>query len=104
MNKDPESWACVKPECVVEGSKAQVRNVLAMAIEDIALLSEKLLVAKARVSELDALFDRMWEADMRGVERWRSANPGNDLVLPDRSKLTEWLLSERFKPEEGEST
>ena len=31
---------------------------------------------------------------MRAVEMWRTANPGNDLVLPDSAKLTVWMLEQ----------
>lgn len=43
--------------------------------------------------DLQKTFDLMWAADMRAIKRWQAANPGNDLVWPDRSKLTEWLLN-----------
>ncbi len=42
--------------------------------------------------ETQALFDTMWEADMRAIKLWQAANPGQDHVWPDRSKLTQWLL------------
>jgi hypothetical protein len=54
MNKDPESWARVSVEAVCAGSPAQVRNVLAMALDDIRTLSmqmnywRKLAVAHGR--------------------------------------------------------
>jgi hypothetical protein len=47
-----------------------------------------------RLVELEALFEKMWDADMRGVAVWRLANPGNDLTLPDRAKFTEWMLTQ----------
>ena len=39
---------------------------------------------------LDAV---IWE-DERGVELWRAAHPGKELVIPDRAKLLEWLLEQ----------
>jgi hypothetical protein len=39
-------------------------------------------------------FDMRWEAQLRGVERWREANPGNDLVMPDHADLIVWLLEQ----------
>ncbi|MBO9624121.1 MAG: hypothetical protein J7500_15545 [Sphingomonas sp.] len=72
----------------------------AQAQGEIARLSgeEGLAIYKAaeRAAELQRTFDLQWDADMRAVQRWRAANPGNDLVLPDRGKLTEWLLERAF--------
>jgi hypothetical protein len=45
--------------------------------------------------ELQAVFDRLWDCDMRAIKRWQEAHPGNDLVWPDRGKLAEWLMAER---------
>lgn len=39
MNKDPDSWLKVKALSVCAGSRAQVENVLQMALEDIATLA-----------------------------------------------------------------
>lgn len=52
---------------------------------------------EARVEEWKKRFDLFWKAQMRGVEAWRKANPGNDLVLPDMAKLTEWLVGQVAK-------
>ena len=46
----------------------------------------------SEVGELQEVFDFQWRANMLAVEMWRTANPGNDLVLPDSAKLTVWLL------------
>ena len=45
-------------------------------------------------SELEDIFEKVWDADMRAIAAWQAANPGNDMVWPDRSELTLWLLSE----------
>ena len=42
LNKDPESWARVKPEAVLSGSPVQAYNVLQMALQDIATLAAEL--------------------------------------------------------------
>lgn len=42
LNKDLESWACVEPEIVLSGSKAQGVNVMKMALEDIQSLGREL--------------------------------------------------------------
>lgn len=41
LNKDPESWARVAPDAVIDGSKAQAENVLRMALEDIGRLGNE---------------------------------------------------------------
>jgi hypothetical protein len=46
----------------------------------------------AERDEFQQVFDMQWKADMRAVEMWREAHPGNDLVLPDSAKLSVWLL------------
>lgn len=48
--------------------------------------------AEAALAEKQELFDRLWEADMRGIKMWQEANPGNDLVLPDRAQHVAWVL------------
>jgi hypothetical protein len=42
LNKSPQEWALVIPAVVVDGSAAQNRNVLAMALQDIARLAARL--------------------------------------------------------------
>lgn len=39
MNRTPEEWSLVKPDAVVAGSAAQARNVLEMALQDIARMA-----------------------------------------------------------------
>lgn len=56
---------------------------------------------RAEVDELRQVFDMRWNADMRAIQRWREAHPGNDLVLPDHADLCVWLL-EKLKPYEDE--
>jgi FtsZ-binding cell division protein ZapB len=48
----------------------------------------------AEVAEYEAAFDAQWNADMAGVQMWREAHPGNDMVLPDRTNFTAWILAE----------
>jgi hypothetical protein len=50
------------------------------------------LCALADKSQLQRTFDLRWDADMRAIKRWQAANPGNDLVWPDRADLVVWLL------------
>lgn len=49
----------------------------------------------ARNHELEQSFDLRWNADKRAIKRWREANPGNDLIMPDHADLCVWLLDER---------
>ncbi|MHC2399163.1 hypothetical protein ACVMGC_003707 [Bradyrhizobium barranii subsp. barranii] len=59
---------------------------------ELEMLRLALAAAKEETAELQDIFDLQWEADMRGGRRWREANPGNELVLPDRANLVVWLL------------
>lgn len=70
MHKDPESWARGSPFAVAEGSAAQLRNVLTMALDDIAELAriingerdarQKYEVAlRAKDAAMGVLFDRL---------------------------------------------
>ena len=45
-------------------------------------------------ADLRNTLDAVIWADERGVELWRAAHPGNELVIPDRAKLLEWLLEQ----------
>ena len=58
---------------------------------------EVLVVERAtlreQVADLQRTFDLMWRADQRAIKLWQEKNPGNNLVWPDRSKLTGWLLN-----------
>ncbi len=54
-------------------------------------------VPKALLDQKQDLFERMWDADMRGIEAWRKAHPGNDLVMPDRADMMEWLCGQRHE-------
>ena len=36
---------------------------------------------------LNAIFEKQYDRDMEASMEWRKANPGNDLVLPDRGSL-----------------
>ncbi len=68
-------------------------------MEEIKRLRTELATLRAENAELQRTFDMNWDAQMRAVERWREANPGNELVLPDTADLTLWLL-ERAEPAE----
>jgi hypothetical protein len=42
----------------------------------------------------DHSFNLRWKADMRAIERWQEAHPGNELTWPDHADLCVWLLEE----------
>lgn len=50
--------------------------------------------AKDDKSELEVLFDLQWKADQRAIKRWQEANPGSDLVWPDRADMVVWLMDQ----------
>jgi hypothetical protein len=66
--------------------------------EDVLTLIADLRAARVDLADLQSTFDRMWDADQRAIMRWQEAHPGNDMVWPDRSRLTEWLLERAFPP------
>lgn len=47
--------------------------------------------------EMQELFDLEFEADQRAIKRWQEANPGNDLVWPDRANMVVWLMEQYAK-------
>ena len=49
---------------------------------------------KAELEDMQMTLDLRWKADMRAINRWRAANPGNDLTLPDHADLVVWLLEQ----------
>jgi len=53
--------------------------------------------AEGERDEYKQLFGIQWDADRRAVEEWRAANPGNDLVFPDSTRLAVWALEQRDK-------
>lgn len=42
LNRTAEQWAKVRPDAVVEGSAVQARNVLEMALQDIAAQAQRI--------------------------------------------------------------
>ena len=56
--------------------------------------ADRIEALTSEVGELQEVFDFQWRANMLAVEMWRTANPGNDLVLPDSAKLTVWMLEQ----------
>ena len=48
----------------------------------------------AQCDEMEQLFDLQHKADRRAVVRWRAANPGKDMVFPDRADLVVWLMGQ----------
>lgn len=51
LNKDPESWAAVSPDDVLAGSVTQARNVIIMALQDIARLANEVERLRAERDE-----------------------------------------------------
>lgn len=56
--------------------------------------ADEITTLRAEVSELNSMFDAQWNADMAGVQMWREAHPGIDMVLPDRKGFTAWILAD----------
>jgi hypothetical protein len=59
---------------------------------------------RALLDERDAqerMLSAIWNADAKAIKAWQDANPGNDLVWPDRKKRVAWLLDERDRLREA---
>lgn len=65
---------------------------IAALFDEAGTTMKELLEEACKANQLQRLFDLRWEADMRAIKRWQAANPGNDLVWPDRADLVVWLL------------
>lgn len=65
-------------------------------IEFLKEMERKLDAARAELCEFDHTFALRRDADMRAIDRWRKAHPGNDLALPDHADLVVWLLEELY--------
>jgi hypothetical protein len=71
----------------------------------LAALLARAKAAEEENAELNALFERIREADQRGIDRWRAEKPGRELVRPDMADATVWLLEqlERAEAERDEA-
>lgn len=68
---------------------------LKIELETMRQRAEELVNAERdKADELQATFDLQYKAEMRAVALWRSAGFGSELVLPDRTNLVMWLLSQ----------
>jgi len=61
----------------------------ARMVMQLAEVNERL---RAENAEVQGTLDRIWAADQRAIKAWQIANPGNELVWPDRAQLVGWLL------------
>jgi hypothetical protein len=66
LNKDPSSWAKVKPDAVIFGSAAQARNVIGMALQDIAQMAMEIERLKGGVRRTIAFYDSLERAHEPG--------------------------------------
>jgi hypothetical protein len=61
------------------------------------MTDDDLETIKAERDDLEQLFELRHKADMRAVDRWRKAHPGNELRMPDHADLVVWLMDELAK-------
>lgn len=55
----------------------------------------KLLIEAAdEIEDYDRSFDLYWRAEQRGCALWREAGEGRELIMPDKAKMTQFLLEE----------
>lgn len=69
----------------------------------IHLVEQKNVALRREIADWKKSFAVYHDAEMRGVKLWRSGNPGNEHMLPDKGKMTAWLL-ERMSRLEAECT
>ena len=67
-------------------------TTLTAALAAVEVLTAERDEALERAADLDQTFDLRWKANMRAIERWQEAHPGNDLVWPDHADMVVWLL------------
>lgn len=63
-------------------------------VEFLRSADEQIAALTAELDEVRRVFRSQWDAQMRGVQRWRDEHPGNELVLPDHADLTEWFVEQ----------
>lgn len=69
--------------------------VNALSVNDVRRIAGVIAAGLApTMDEMEQTFDLRWKADMRAIARWREANPGNELVMPDHADLVVWLMNE----------
>lgn len=61
---------------------------------DYDALVEELKEKTAELSDLQKSFDIRWDADMRGIEKWRVAGEGRELTWPDHADLVCFLIEQ----------
>jgi len=59
---------------------------------ELGAIRARLDAVEAERDEIQAVFDKMWEVDLRAIKAWQEAHPGNELVWPDRGKHATWLM------------
>jgi hypothetical protein len=70
-------------------------GIISQRSQDALLLCAEVRRLRAEAADHRSSFDLYWRAQQRGVDAWRAAHPGKDLVSPGTDRLTEWLLEER---------
>jgi hypothetical protein len=83
-----EAWDWDTSRYTVDGHSSDPNDCPACAI--IVKVEDEAIAIEA--TEHKASFDLRWKADMRAIEMWQKAHPGNDLVWPDHADLVVWLL------------
>lgn len=65
--------------------------------QQITLLLEALLHEKKEKAELETLFDKHWDANLRAIDMWQEAHPEDEAAWPDLKDLLFWLMEENHK-------
>ncbi len=68
------------------------------AQDEIESLQKQINSLRTSVEDHEKSFSLQWEASLRGIKMWQAANPGNDMVWPDRGDMVAWLIGQ-IKPD-----
>ncbi len=60
----------------------------------IRLQAAEIKQLKQTIADWQASFDLYHNAELRAIRMWQEKNPGNDMIWPDKAKLTVWLLEQ----------
>ena len=93
------NWVC---KCGGTDTKGQKENeeqarLLGQGAEREARLLGRIGELQKERASLNATLDVVIVANERAIALWREAHPGNHLVVPDQTKMVEWLLEELAK-------
>jgi hypothetical protein len=88
------------PDGIPEPSLRMLRVIHSRLVTSGSEAASMLAWAIQEIEDNDASFEVRHGADMRAIDRWRLAHPGNELRQPDHADLCVWLMSQIEQPHE----